>query len=142
MFLDPDTRELLRTRPNPLTPEQALRLRGARPAGPPPRPGPNRSPFSAASRHRRDLRLPPAGPARPRHAGRTVTVHVSEHTLAIELDGETRTVRRTTTGPSSSSKAAGRTEREPSTDLSATAMPATEQHKIDQNYEPQDPYET
>jgi hypothetical protein len=38
MFLDPETRELLRTRPNPLTPEQARRLRGARPAGPPPRP--------------------------------------------------------------------------------------------------------
>ena len=38
MFLDPDTRELLRVRPNPLTPEQALRLQGARPAGPPPRP--------------------------------------------------------------------------------------------------------
>ena len=33
------------------------------------------------------------------HAGRTVTVHVSEHTLAIELDDETRTVRRTTTRP-------------------------------------------
>jgi hypothetical protein len=38
MFLDPQTRELLRTRPNPLTPEQARRLQGARPAGPPPRP--------------------------------------------------------------------------------------------------------
>ena len=38
MFLDPDTREPLRTRPNPLTHEQALRLQGARPAGPPPRP--------------------------------------------------------------------------------------------------------
>ena len=33
------------------------------------------------------------------HAGRTVTVHVSEHTLAIELDDETRTVRRTTNRP-------------------------------------------
>jgi hypothetical protein len=33
------------------------------------------------------------------HAGRTVTVHVSEHTLAIELDDETRAVRRTTTRP-------------------------------------------
>ncbi|MFZ0875237.1 MAG: IS481 family transposase, partial [Pseudonocardiaceae bacterium] len=38
MFFDPDTRELLRTRPNPLTYHQARRLRGARPAGPPPRP--------------------------------------------------------------------------------------------------------
>jgi hypothetical protein len=33
------------------------------------------------------------------HAGRIVTVHVSEHTLAIELGDDTRTVRRTTTRP-------------------------------------------
>jgi hypothetical protein len=33
------------------------------------------------------------------HARRIVTIHVSEHTLAIELDDETRTVRRTTTNP-------------------------------------------
>src|SRR5262249_42096821 len=38
MFFDPATRVLLRTRPNPLTPDQTARLRGARPAGPPPRP--------------------------------------------------------------------------------------------------------
>ena len=38
MFFDLDTRELLRTRANPLTPEQVKRLRGIRPAGPPPRP--------------------------------------------------------------------------------------------------------
>ena len=38
MFYDPATRVLLRTRPNPLTPVQMARLRGARPAGPPPRP--------------------------------------------------------------------------------------------------------
>jgi hypothetical protein len=38
MFFDPDTRELLRTRPNPLTGEQVRKLHGARPAGPAPRP--------------------------------------------------------------------------------------------------------
>jgi transposase InsO family protein len=38
MFFDPDTGHLLRTRPNPLTPAQILRLRTARPAGPPPQP--------------------------------------------------------------------------------------------------------
>jgi hypothetical protein len=38
MFYDLDTRELLRVRPNPLTMDQARRLRGSRPAGPPPRP--------------------------------------------------------------------------------------------------------
>ena len=36
--LDPDSRELLRTRPNPLTTAQAIPLHGARPAGPPPQP--------------------------------------------------------------------------------------------------------
>jgi hypothetical protein len=33
------------------------------------------------------------------HAGRIASVHVSEHTLAIELGDDTRTVRRTTTRP-------------------------------------------
>lgn len=36
LFFDLESRELLRTRANPLTPEQMLRLRGLRPAGPPP----------------------------------------------------------------------------------------------------------
>jgi hypothetical protein len=44
MFFDPATRVLLRTRPSPLTWDQARLLRGARPAGPPPRRLPNRSP--------------------------------------------------------------------------------------------------
>ena len=34
MFYDLDTRELLRTRANPLTYEQTTALRGVRPAGP------------------------------------------------------------------------------------------------------------
>ncbi len=38
MFFDPATRVLLRTRPSPLTWDQVRLLRGARPAGPPPRP--------------------------------------------------------------------------------------------------------
>jgi hypothetical protein len=38
MFYDPGTRVLLRTRPNPLTPAEIAGPRGARPAGPPPRP--------------------------------------------------------------------------------------------------------
>lgn len=37
-FFDLDTRELPRTRPNPLTAEEIIRLRGVRPAGPPPEP--------------------------------------------------------------------------------------------------------
>jgi transposase InsO family protein len=100
MFLDPDTRELLRIRPNPLTPEQAQRLQGARPAGPPPRP--RTEPVTVQRRVsatgvitvcRQHVALGRI------HAGRMVCVHVSEHTLAIELDDETRTVRRTTTRP-------------------------------------------
>jgi hypothetical protein len=38
IFFDPATPTLLRTRPNPRTPAEIARLRGARPAGPPPRP--------------------------------------------------------------------------------------------------------
>src|SRR4051812_29582128 len=100
MFLDPDTRELLRTRPNPLTHEQALRLQGARPAGPPPRP--RSEPVTVQRRVsatgvitvcRQKVALGRV------HAGRMLRVHVSEHTLAIELDDETRTIRRTTTRP-------------------------------------------
>jgi hypothetical protein len=47
MFYDLATRELLRTRKNPLTPKQVKSLRGVRPAGPPPRPQPSRSGSSA-----------------------------------------------------------------------------------------------
>jgi transposase InsO family protein len=49
MFFDPATRVLLRTRPNPLTPAQVARLRGARPAGPRPARHPSPSGCSAAS---------------------------------------------------------------------------------------------
>jgi transposase InsO family protein len=100
LFFDPATRELLRARPNPLTPDQARRLQGARPAGPPPRP--RSEPVTVQRRVsatgvicvcRQQVALGRI------HARRTVTVHVSEHTLAIELDDETRTVRRTTTNP-------------------------------------------
>jgi hypothetical protein len=100
LFFDPDTRELLRARPNPLTPDQALRLRGARPAGPPPRP--RSEPVTVQRRVsatgtitvcRQTVALGRI------HAGRIVSVHVCEHTLAIELDDETRTIRRTTTNP-------------------------------------------
>jgi hypothetical protein len=77
-----------------------LRLRGARPAGPPPRP--RTEPVTV---QRRVSATGVITVCRQRvalgrmHAGRMVTVHVSEPTLAIELDDETRTVRRTTTRP-------------------------------------------
>jgi predicted small lipoprotein YifL len=46
MFFDPATRELLRTRPSPLTWDQAHKLRGARPAGRRRARPPGRSPSS------------------------------------------------------------------------------------------------
>ena len=58
---------LLRTRPNPLTPEQASRLRGARPAGPPPMPSSDPGPGAAPGhRHRRHHGLPSEHRPRPR----------------------------------------------------------------------------
>jgi transposase InsO family protein len=117
LFFDPDTRELLRARPNPLTPKQAVRLRGARPAGPPPRP--RSEPVSVQRRVsatgticvcRQTVALGRI------HARRTVTVHVCEHTLAIELDDETRTIRRTTTNPVVVIKGSRHHQRAPQTD--------------------------
>jgi hypothetical protein len=64
-IFDPETRELLRTRPNPLTYQQARLLRGARPAGPPPRP--SIEPRTAASQqHRRHHGGRAEGRPRPR----------------------------------------------------------------------------
>jgi transposase InsO family protein len=101
MFYDPTTRVLLRTRPNPLTWEQVARLRGARPAGPPPRPP--SEPVRVQRRTSATGVIVVCGQkiALGRtHAGQTFTVAVSDTTLAIELDdAETRIVRRTTTKP-------------------------------------------
>jgi transposase InsO family protein len=101
MFYDPATRVLLRTRPNPLNPAQVARLRGARPAGPPPRP-----PSEPARVQRRASATGVIVVCGQKialgrvHAGQTLTVAVSDTTLAIELDdAETRVVRRTTTKP-------------------------------------------
>jgi transposase InsO family protein len=131
MFLDPRTRELLRVRPNPLTPDQALRLQGARPAGPPPRP--RTEPVTV---QRRISATGVITVCRQRvslgrvHAGRVVTVHVSEHTLAVELDGETRTIRRTTSRPVVVVKGSRPYRaRATSTELSASAGAETAHHQ-------------
>ena len=101
MFFDLQTRELLRTRPNPLTPDQVTRLRGNRPAGPPPRP--SVEPIRVQRRASKDgtVSICSQKVALGRiHRYQTVAIWVSETTLAIELDdGETRVVRRTTTTP-------------------------------------------
>nr|WP_189788437.1 IS481 family transposase [Streptomyces capitiformicae] len=99
-FFDPSSRELLRVRPNPLTPDEVQRLRGLRPAGPPPRPRvePVRVQRRVSAvgtvmvcRQRVSLGRP--------YAGRTITVHVSESTLTVELDGQVRVIQRTTDIP-------------------------------------------
>ncbi|MFF2432587.1 IS481 family transposase [Streptomyces mirabilis] len=99
-FFDPSSRELLRVRPNPLTSEEVRRLRGLRPAGPPPRPGiePVRvqrrvSAVGTVMVCRQVVSL-----GRP-YAGQTVTVHVSDSTISVELDGQVRVIRRTTDVP-------------------------------------------
>src|SRR4051794_7645743 len=133
MFLDPDTRELLRVRSNPLTHEQAIRLQGARPAGPPPHPRTEpvivQRRVSATGVITVCWQKIALGRV---HAGRTIRVHVSEHTLAIELDDETRTIRRTTTRPVVIAKGSrphqpGRST--PSTELSAHTLPETLIHR-------------
>jgi len=99
MFYDLDTRELLRVRPNPLSHDKIIRLRGNRPAGPPPRP--STEPIRVQRRASSTGVIMVCGQkvALGRtHQHQTVTIHVSDTTLAIELDdGETRVVRRTTT---------------------------------------------
>jgi transposase InsO family protein len=100
MAYDLDTRELLRTRPNPFAPEQLRRLRGVRPAGPPLRP--SSEPVTVQRRASTEGVIMVAGQKVAigrAHAHHTVTVHVAENTLAVEADGETRIFRRTTTKP-------------------------------------------
>jgi hypothetical protein len=96
---DLDTRELLRTRSNPLTEKRVLRLRGLRPAGPPPRPSLEPVPVQ----HLAD-RTGVISVAKQRiglgraFARQTLTAHVSETTVTVDLgDGDTHVVRRTTT---------------------------------------------
>jgi transposase InsO family protein len=106
MFFDPATRLLLRTRPSPLTWHQARLLRGARPAGPPPRP--SAEPVTVQRRASNTGIIMVAGQkiALGRiHAGQVVTAHVAAETVTIDLGEDTKTVRRTTTQPVRSIKA-------------------------------------
>jgi len=105
LIFDPESRELLRTRPNPFAPGEATRLQRARPVGPVPRP--STEPVTVQRRVASNGVFMIAGQKIAlgrQHAGRTVTVHVSETTLAIDLpdengDADTRVVRRTTEQP-------------------------------------------
>jgi len=100
MAFDLDTRELLRTRPNPIPAEQLRGLRGVRPAGPPLRP--STEPVTVQRRASTEGVIMVAGQKIAigrAHAHHTVTVHVAETTVTVETDGETRVFRRTSTKP-------------------------------------------
>ena len=101
MFYDLATRELLRTRKNPLTPEQVKGLRGVRPAGPPPRPSAEPVRVQRRASNTGVIMVVGQKIALGRiHKHQTVTVLVSETTLAVELDdGDVQVIRRTTTQP-------------------------------------------
>jgi hypothetical protein len=99
-FFDPDTRRLLRTRPNPLTPHEVARLRGLRPAGPPP--VPSSEPVRVQRRvsttgvvmvARQTVALGRV------HAGKTVAIDVTDTELVIACDDGPRTVRRSNQRP-------------------------------------------
>ncbi|MFP5070871.1 IS481 family transposase [Pseudonocardia nantongensis] len=100
LIFDPDTRELLRTRPNPLTYDQARHLRGARPAGPPPRPSVEPVTVTRRVSATGTIMIARQLIALGREQARTVvTAHVAEHTITVDLiDGAQRTYSRTTTG--------------------------------------------
>ncbi len=101
LFFDLESRELLRTRANPLTPDQVLRLRGLRPAGPPPRPASEPIRVQRLADHTGVISIcgQRIGLGRG-YARRTLMIAVSETTLAVELDdGDVRVIRRTTTQP-------------------------------------------
>ncbi|WP_369812880.1 IS481 family transposase [Frankia sp. R43] len=104
---DPQTRELLRTRTNPIPVERLARLQGARPAGPPPRP--SVEPITVQRRTDPIGRIMIAGQrlnVGREHGGAIVTAHVSDTTITIELDPTTRwTFARTTSKPVRSMKA-------------------------------------
>ena len=100
-FYDPDSRQLLRTRPSPFSYRQARLLRGARPAGPPPRPA--LEPVTVQRRASTTGTIMIAGQVihiGRSHAGHVVTAHVAETTISIDLgDGQTTLIPRTTTTP-------------------------------------------
>jgi transposase InsO family protein len=105
-FFDPETRDLLRTRPHRLTPAEVARLRGARPAGPPPQP--STEPVRVQRRASNSGVIMVVGQkiALGRvHAGKTVSVAVTDTELAVECDDGLRTYRRTTDQPVRSIKA-------------------------------------
>ncbi|MGH3357796.1 MAG: hypothetical protein ACRDO7_03265, partial [Nocardioidaceae bacterium] len=98
LFFDPETRELLRTRANPLAPGEALKLQRRKPLGQ--RPRPSTEPITVQRRASNSGVVMVVGQKVAlgrQFKHQQITVHVAETTLAIELpDGDTTVVRRTT----------------------------------------------
>jgi hypothetical protein len=136
-FFDLDTRVLLRTRPNPLTPAEVLRLRGVRPAGPPPQPdtGPVRVQRRASNTGVVMVAGQKVALGRV-HAGKTVTIDVADASLTVACDDGPRVFTRTTSQPVTQTKAhrphkvtlpASPTDDQREDPLAATRAPATRQ---------------
>lgn len=99
-LFDLDTRELLRSHPNPLSATEMLKVRGARPAGPMPQPRADPIPVQRRASGSGGICVCGQKIALGRqHARKTVTVHVGHDTLVVELDDGNRSIRRTTTQP-------------------------------------------
>jgi hypothetical protein len=97
---DLDTRELIRVGPNPLTPAEVVRLRGARPAGPPPQPRTDPVRVQRLASNSGIVMVVGQKVALGRiHARKTVTIEVSADMLHIECDDGVHAVRRTTELP-------------------------------------------
>lgn len=99
--LDPTTRELLRSRPNPLGPVATTHLQRTLPVGPLPRP--STEPITAQRQASATGAIVIAGQKVSLgrlHAGASVTVHAAETTLEVDLsDGEARVIPRTMRTP-------------------------------------------
>ena len=109
LIFDPDTRELVRTRPNPLQPGEAARLQRARPVGPVPRPSTEPIRVQRQASNTGVIMVAGQKVALGRiHAHTVVTVYLADTTLTIEAGDDTRTVARTTTqgGPQHQSPSA------------------------------------
>jgi transposase InsO family protein len=99
-FFDPETRQLLRTRPNPLTPDEVARLRGLRPAGPPPTASPDPVRVQRRVSDTGVVMVARQTAALGRvHAGKTVAIDVTDTELVVGCDDGPRTIRRTNTLP-------------------------------------------
>jgi hypothetical protein len=100
MFFDLDTRQLLRTRPNPLTPADISRLRGVRPAGPPPQTATGPVHVQRRASNSGVVMVVGQKVALGRaNAGKTVTIEVTDTDLTIHTDAGPHTVRRTNDQP-------------------------------------------